>query len=225
MGAAPSRLSNMAEGLRERGCEVDVLTALPNYPQGKIFEGYRGRLFKREERRGVGLFRYWIYATVSSGALARMVNMFSFAVMMWLFAFRRGRIRSYDRVIIQTPTLVVASSAMLLFKRLYGKTCLLNVSDIWPQTAVDMGAMREGSYSCRFMAMLERYLYRHADGILGQSQEILDHVSRHVAGKPLFLYRNLQRYVIGDCPKKKSDPLRLVFSGMLGVELYHLRSA
>ena len=39
VGAAPSRLTNMAEGLRQQGAEVDVLTSLPNYPKGKIFDG------------------------------------------------------------------------------------------------------------------------------------------------------------------------------------------
>ena len=43
LGAAPSRITNMAEGLKSQGAEVDVLTSLPNYPQGQIFEGYRGR--------------------------------------------------------------------------------------------------------------------------------------------------------------------------------------
>ena len=141
VGAAPSRLANMAEGLKGQGCEVDVLTSLPNYPKGKIFDGYRGCLSKHEVRNGVNVFRYWIYATVSRNAVARVLNMFSFAVMIWLFAFKYRRIKGYDCVIIQTPTLVVAASAMRLFKGLYGKRCVLNVSDIWPLTAFDMGAI------------------------------------------------------------------------------------
>lgn len=180
VGAAPSRLGNMAEGLLRQGCEVDVLTSLPNYPQGRIFDGYRGRLSKYEQHRGIGVFRYWIYATVSRSPLARIVNMFSLAVTLWLFAFKRRRIQGYDTVIIQTPTLVVAASAMLLFKGLYGKRCVLNVSDIWPLTAVDMGAMRQYSASYRFMAWLEHYLYRKADGVLGQSEEILNHVAQEL---------------------------------------------
>ena len=233
VGAAPSRLANMAEGLKGHGCEVDVLTSLPNYPKGRIFDGYRGCVSKHEVHGGVDLFRYWIYATVSRNALARIVNMFSFAVMIWLFAFKRKRIRSYDVVIIQTPTLVVAKSAMRLFKGLYGKRCVLNVSDIWPLTAVDMGAMTIGSRSWRYMAGLERYLYRHADGVLGQSEEILNHVGAMISGGEadseevlssslwkknpnLFLYRNLQEYNLSD-GKERGERLKLVFSGMLGV--------
>lgn len=218
VGAAPSRLANMAEGLRREGNEVDVLTSLPNYPKGQIFDGYRGRVSKRENRNGVILFRYWIYATVSKSPIARILNMFSFAVMIWLFAFKRSRIKGYDRVIIQTPTLVVAVSAMCIFKGLYGKKCILNVSDIWPSTAVDMGAMKEGSKAYNFMAWCERYLYSKSDGILGQSNEILQHIAsfeRHPSR--LFLYRNLQSYDMKMEYKTKGSPLKLVFSGMLGV--------
>lgn len=240
VGAAPSRLANMAEGLKHQGCEVDVLTSLPNYPKGKIFDGYRGCISKHEVHGDVNLFRYWIFATVSRNPIFRILNMFSFAVMIWLFAIKRKRIKSYDCVIIQTPTLVVAKSAMKLFKGLYGKKCVLNVSDIWPLTAVDMGAMKMGDRSWKYMAKLEKYLYKKADAVLGQSEEILNHVAQEKMkleggwnkkeedtddvlnsslwreNKELFLYRNLQTYNISE-HKTKNPKLKLVFSGMLGV--------
>ena len=235
VGAAPSRLANMAEGLKRHGCEVDVLTSLPNYPKGKIYDGYRGRLCRHEVHGGVDVFRYWIYATVSRNAVARALNMFSFAVMIWLYAFRCRRIRKYDFVVIQTPTLVVAKSAMVLFKGLYGRKCILNVSDIWPLTAVDIGAMAMGSRSWKYMEGLEDYLYRKADGVFGQSEEILNHIRCKMTGGAqndtdgvlgsemwkedgkLFLYRNLQTYDLSGGAKRRGAPLRMVFSGMLGV--------
>ena len=241
VGAAPSRLANMAEGLKKQGCEVDVLTSLPNYPKGRIFDGYRGCMSKHEVHGDVNLFRYWIFATVSRNPVFRILNMFSFAVMIWLFGFKCKRIKSYDCVIIQTPTLVVAKSAMKLFKGVYGKKCVLNVSDIWPLTAVDMGAVKMGSRSWKYMAGLEKYLYKKADGVLGQSEEILNHVAQDMLvqqgkwdetkhrdtdevlnsmlwkeNKKLFLYRNLQTYNVGE-HKAKNQKLKLVFSGMLGV--------
>lgn len=218
VGAAPSRLANMAEGLKEKGCEVEVLTSLPNYPTGKIFDGYRGRVSKHEVHNGVDLFRYWIYATVSRNPIARVLNMFSFAVTIWLFACHVSRCRKYDVVIIQTPTLVVAKSAMKIFKGLYGKKCVLNVSDIWPSTAVDMGVMQVGSRSYNYMAGCEKYLYKKSDAVLGQSNEILQHIATFEE-KPskMFLYRNLQRYEMNKEFKKRGTPVKIVFSGMLGV--------
>ncbi len=217
VGAAPSRLANMAEGLKEQGAEVDVLTSLPNYPKGRIYEGYRGHLSMKEVVNGCNVFRYWIYATVSQNPIARIVNMFSFALMIWLFAFKRKRIKNYDHIIIQTPTLVVGVSAMILFRGIYRKKCIINVSDIWPSTAVDMGVMREGSTSYKFMHWCEKYLYRKCDGVLGQSQEILDHIITFPHHGPLFLYRNLQRYRLDYEHKTKDNPLKIVFCGMLGV--------
>ena len=217
VGAAPSRLANMAEGMLKHGIDVDVLTGLPNYPKGEIFDGYKGHISKYEKHNGVGVYRYWLFATVSRNPIARVLNMFSFAMMIWLFLFKVNKIKSYDKIIIQTPTLVVAASAMLLFKKLYGKTVILNVSDIWPLTAVDMGAIKEGSKSFRFLSMLERFLYRNSDGILGQSQEILDHIKGFKNKGQLFLYRNLQHYELSESYKAKNTALKVVFSGMLGV--------
>ena len=218
VGAAPSRLANMAEGLCACGCEVDVLTSLPNYPKGRIFEGYRDCLFRQEKQNGITIFRYWVKATVSKKPLARIANMFSFACVMWLFSFRRKLIKSYDRIIIQTPSLVAATSAMIMMKKLYGRTCVLNVSDLWPLSAVDIGAIRHGSLSYRFMAMLERFLYRHADAILGQSNEIISYIkSVGFNSQKFFLYRNLQPYEVNYGVKKRHQPLRIVYAGLLGV--------
>lgn len=217
VGAAPSRLTNMAEGLKGSGCDCIVLTCLPNYPKGKIDEGYRGKLSMRESRNGIDLFRYWIYATVSKSAIARVLNMFSFAITMWLFAFKRKRIKGYDRVIIQTPSLVIAASAMIIFKKLYGKCCVLNVSDIWPLTAFDMGAMTKESKSYKFMAMLERFLYRNSDAIFAQSQETIDYIKNLHPEKDFFLYRNLQRYKVANPKTSKGKPLKIVYAGLLGV--------
>jgi hypothetical protein len=58
IGAAASRIANMAEGLQRQGLSVDVLTCLPNYPRGRIFEGYRGCYSKKETINGINVYRY-----------------------------------------------------------------------------------------------------------------------------------------------------------------------
>ena len=58
LGAAPSRITNLAKGLKSFGVDVDVLTCLPNYPKGKIFDGYRGHFSMKETMDGINVFRY-----------------------------------------------------------------------------------------------------------------------------------------------------------------------
>ena len=153
IGAAPSRITNMAEGLSGLGIKVDVLTCLPNYPKGRIFDGYRGAFSKTEDVNGITVFRYWTYASISRRPLVRLASMCAFATTLWCFALKRKRIKSYDKVIIQTPPVLAAASAMLLFRCCYRKKVVLNVSDLWPLSAVELGAMKEGGVYHRVMGV------------------------------------------------------------------------
>ena len=219
IGAAPSRISNMAEALCERGAQVDVLTCLPNYPKGQIFDGYRHCFSKRESLGGVTVFRYWVYASVSKNPIVRMLGMLSFSLTLWVFGLKFRRVKTYDRVIVQTPPLMVGFSAVLLFRCLYRRMTLLNISDLWPMSAVELGAVKKGSLYYKVLAAMERFIYRHATAYQGQSQEIINHVEDFGFGKPHFLYRNLQKSLPIQNPNASPDRtcLRLVYAGLLGV--------
>lgn len=219
LGAAPSRITNMAEGLKNQGVEVDVLTCLPNYPKGRIFEGYRRRFCKHEVIRGIHVYRYWAFATVSKNPLLRILGMLSFSFLLWCFALRFRKVKSYDGIIVQSPPIMVAHSAIFLFKKVFRKKVVLNVSDLWPMSAVELGAVREGSLYHRVLERMERFIYKGADAIQGQSNEILRHIKTFVPEKPLFLYRNLQ-HALPAAPqevKEENAPFRIVYAGLLGV--------
>lgn len=143
--------------------------------------------------------------------------MMSFATMLWLFAFKIKKIQGYDRVIIQSPPLPVAGSAITLFKKIFGRKILVNISDLWPLSAVELGAMCEGGKIYNIFAWIERYIYRNADGIFGQSEEIIRHVNQFPSTKNKFVYRNLQQYAVAAQPKRKHTPFRIVYAGLLGV--------
>lgn len=221
IGAAPNRITNLVRGLKERGAQVDVLTCLPNYPKGRIFDGYRGRFSMKENLDGVNVYRYWTYATVSKGIVRRALAMTSFAVTMWAFGFKRKLIHSYDKVIIQSPPIMVSASAMFLFKCCYRKKVVLNVSDLWPGSAVELGFMKENSLSYKFTSRQERKIYRRADAVMGQSNGILDRVRSLEPDKRLFLYRNLSRIPSGQQAAQektaRTGSLKIAYAGLLGV--------
>ena len=221
IGAAPSRITNLVRGLKESGAQVDVLSCLPNYPKGRIFEGYRGRFSMKENLNGVDVYRYWTYATVSKGVVRRALAMTSFAVTMWAFGLKRKLIHSYDKVIVQSPPIMVSASAMSLFKCCFGKKVVLNVSDLWPGSAVELGFMKENSLPFKFTSRQERKIYRRADAVMGQSNEILDRVRSLEPDKRLFLYRNLSRISAELKVRKEktasSGKFKIVYAGLLGV--------
>ena len=218
LGAAPSRITNLAKGLKAMGVDVDILTCLPNYPKGRVFDGYRRRFSMKETIDGIKVYRYWTYATVSKNPFKRVLAMTSYAMTMWSFAFKRKLIKSYDRIIVQSPPIMVSASAMLLFKKLYGKKVVLNVSDLWPGSAVELGFVREGSLSFKVLSSQERFIYKNAHSVMGQSQEIVEHGEKMFPGKSTFLYRNLQP-VENVClqPRERSSRLKIVYAGLFGV--------
>ncbi len=218
VGAAPSRITNMAEALHAHGAEVDILTCLPNYPKGEIFDGYKGCFSQKEVINGVNVFRYWTYASISSRAIDRILSMMAFSITLWVFAFRIRRIRHYDRVIIQSPHLAIAASALVLFRKIYRRTCILNVSDLWPLSAVELGAVKEGSKMHKFMLWIERFIYKNASAFQGQSNEIIEHIRKFQPDKRCFLYRNLQHDCEVECVKSTMNgPFKFVYAGLMGV--------
>ena len=211
LGAAPIRMTNLVKGLKASGVEVDVLTSFPNYPKGRIFDGYRRRFSIKETVDGVNVYRYWTYATVSRNPIKRVLAMTSYAVSMWAFAFKRKLIKGYDRVIVQSPPIMVSASAVLLFKKLFGKNTILNVSDLWPGSAVELGFVRKGSLYFKVLSSLERFIYRNA-------KEIVEHICDMFPDKRTFLYRNLQPLDGTPLPvRKRNERLKIVYAGLFGV--------
>ena len=218
VGAAPTRLMNMAKGLKEKGADVDILTCMPNYPTGEIFDAYKGRFFLKEEYQGISIYRYWVYASNKMSLIPRLLGMTAFAFMMWFFALKRDLIKSYDKVIVQTPNLIPAFSACILFKSMYRKKVIVNVSDIHPSTLADLGMIVKDSRYYKILSWFQNKIYNKATAFLCQSNEILEQVKSVRRNADCFLYRNLQRTsILSDYKNSgKKSPLRIVYAGLVG---------
>ncbi len=160
MGAPPARLFEMAGRLRDRGHEVTVLTALPNRPTGRVFEGYRGKLRMTETIEGIRVVRTWIRPSNAPRALPRLLSDLSYLTSTILWGWwGLGR---QDVVLYQSPPLFATIAARWLKLLTRGKLVMW-ASDIWPDLLVRIGQVREGGMAFGVMSRLERYGYKHAD--------------------------------------------------------------
>jgi len=176
MGAPQARLSELAKYFASRGHKVTVLTAMPNYPQGSIFPGYGG-LFCREEQDGVSVIRTLIYPTKSTSMFRRLVSYLSFVVSSLLVGI--AVLPKADYLITESPPLFLSISGWLLAK-VKGARWILNVSDLWPDSAKYIGMLEERSFSYRMLQKMAHFFYRKAWLVTGQSKEIISEIGHQV---------------------------------------------
>lgn len=167
-GAAAIRLSRLARSLVRDGHRVTVLTGMPNYPSGIIPPEYRRTLLRRETLDGVDVRRVWVYASPSKGTRARLLNQFSF---MSMAALRGVFLARPDVILVESHPLFVTLTGGWL-RRVRRAPVVLNVSDLWPESAVATGALRADSLMVRVASRVERWAYRDAAHIVSMTEGV-----------------------------------------------------
>jgi len=185
-GAAQNRLSDLASRLAEAEHSVTVLTALPSYPTGRIFDGYRGRLWMNENRNGVKVVRTWVYTTSQKGFVPRMLNYLCFSIVAFLAGLATAR--RADLVFVESPPLFVGVTGYLL-SRLKRAKFVLNISDLWPESAIVLGMLRNRRL-IKLATLVEKGLYRRAALVTGQTQGIVSSIQSRVSGTRVVLLTN-----------------------------------
>ena len=215
MGAPQNRLFEMCRGLKDNGADVSIITGMPNYPTGKIFPEYKGKFSSVEELDGMEVKRYWLYASNAKKVLPRIWNMISFSMTV-MCSLRYLRKRKNDYIIVESPPLTLGESARLLAKWT-GAKLIMNVSDLWPLSARELGAMSGDGLAYKTLEKLERHLYKKSVFCMGQSQEIVDYIKEHGA-KEVYLFRNgVDPSRFQDLDTKPEDgKVKLIYAGLLG---------
>lgn len=125
--------------LAAKGFQVEVVTGFPNYPGGKVYDGYRIRAIQRERIGAAEVTRLAMYPSHDRSALRRMATYFSFMVTAFLYLTFRAR--KADLVYVYYPALTagLAAVAAKLFRR---TPVILDVQDMWPDSLGSSGMMR-----------------------------------------------------------------------------------
>lgn len=155
VGAAQLRLSAVARALTTRGHEVEVVTGMPNYPQGRIAEGYGG-VFRTEMLDGIRVRRSWLLPATGSG-FRRMLNYLTFTATSLPAA---ATMKRADVVLVESPPPTLAVVGWVIARR-WNAAMVLNVSDLWPDSAIQLGLLQDGPVA-RTVGWLERWAYARA---------------------------------------------------------------
>lgn len=214
IGAPQNRLFETAQGLKAAGWEILIITAMPNYPTGKIFSGYRNRFSKRDTQDSLTIKRYWLYPSNSKRRLPRIVSMLSFC---FISLFSVFALKKFEPAFILTesPPLPLGLTGIIL-SRITGAKHLLNVSDLWPLSALELGFIKKGKFYS-VLTKFEQMLYKKSFACLGQSEGITRALTSNGARRSLFYSNGVDTSRFYACEKSGYKPLDIIYAGLLGV--------
>lgn len=186
VGAPQNRLYELAVRLQQKGANITVLTAMPNYPQMKIYSGYEGLKYKYEEMDGLKVHRSSIYVSENRGIISRLRNYFSFVQSSWKTG--KNIPGNFDYIFCESPPLFLGITAVRLARRKKAKL-IFNVSDLWPESAEKLGVV-QNKLLLWLAYKLESWIYRNSSLITCQTQGIQASISSRFPEKRTYWLPN-----------------------------------
>ena len=214
-GAAANRIEQLALKLHQNNYKVSVICPLGNYPKGELFPEYKGKFSVTEKRDDITVKRLWIYPSVSKNLIVRIISVLSFSLSLFFYLLFK---KTPQKVVVQSPPLLLSFISVFVLS-LKNKKIILNISDLWPLAAIELKALKENSFSHKFSLFLERFIYKKATLIIGQSNEIISHVKSLFPEKECHLYRNFPDHKVEnfDLKLEENQPVKIFYAGLLGI--------
>lgn len=150
----------------EREVQITVLTTAPNYPQGKVYDGYKNRLYTVEQIENIRVIRLWSYISSNSGFIRRVFDYCSFAGV----AIFASLLIKTDLILITSPQFFLTFTGRIA-SRLKCIPWVLEVRDLWPDSIVEVGALKPGRWF-KIFKRFEYNAYRSANRIITVTQHI-----------------------------------------------------
>lgn len=184
--APAARLYEHAVRWVRAGHEVSVITCAPNFPEGKVYPGYRNRWYSIEWIDGIRVVRVKSFITANEGFLLRTLDYVSFMFTSFVAGLFERR---PDVVVATSPQFfcAVGGWALSAVRRL---PFVFELRDLWPASIEAVGAMRP-SRALRILEKIELFLYRRADAIVAVTESFrADLVRRGIPGQKIHVVMN-----------------------------------
>jgi glycosyltransferase involved in cell wall biosynthesis len=211
----PFRIKDLCESLVKRGHRITVLTGLPNYPEGRIYDGYRGKDKREELLNGVQVIRCYLIPR-GRNRLMLFLNYVSFTFFASLTALRLSS--DFDVVFAEQTSPVLMTVPAIVYKKKHGKKMLLYCLDPWPDSLA-AGGIREGSFFYRLFWPISKWIYASADRLMVSSFSFIDYfVDTFSFDRNGITYLPQYAEELFDCSgeKRNNEQFNLVFAGNVG---------
>ncbi|WP_221074087.1 glycosyltransferase family 4 protein [Agarivorans aestuarii] len=168
------------------GHKVTVVTCAPNFPEGRVFEGYKNAWYQTHQLDGIDVVRVKTFITANEGFVKRILDFMSFMVT----GFIAGLFQKKPDVIVATSPQFFSAIAGWALSAVKRKPFVFELRDIWPASITAVGAMKD-SFVIRMLEKIELFLYRRADSIVSVTHSFKDElIKRGIDGDKIDIVLN-----------------------------------
>jgi glycosyltransferase involved in cell wall biosynthesis len=191
-------MNEMAVALTERGVAVEVLTGKPNYPEGKLFAGYKPIRVERESHSGISILRMPVVTRGAKNRLRLALNYLSFIVSgillgPWLLRRNRASV-----ILVYCPSPLLQAIPAIFIAWLKRIPVVLYVQDLWPESLEATGYV-QNRFVLATVSRVVKYIYQNVDLILISSKPFEGSIKGFCKTTPI-------AYLPNSVDKKMSDP-------------------
>ena len=176
---------HIKEWIKDENVEVTVLTCFPNFPHGKVYNGYKNKLYQREKFDGIDVIRVWSYMSKNEGFVKRVLDYISFAFM----AFFVGLFQKFDVIVATSPQFFTtwAGCGLAKIKR---RPWVFELRDLWPESIKTVGAMKQGKI-IEILEKIELGLYKSSNLVIAVTEAFRQNlIARGIDGNKIKVITN-----------------------------------
>ncbi len=215
------RINDICIGLKEKGHSVSVLTAKPNYPKGKFYEGYNFFNKSYEVYQGIEIYRSPIIPRGTGTGIKLFINYISFVIFGILRVLFLNK--KFDKVFVYAPSPITVGYIGIISSIRFRAKSYIWVHDLWPESVKDAGGINN-KFILHLIDLMTRNIYFFYNTILVQSPYFKNYLLKQKVSENKIIYypyyaENFYKIVK---PKKEikslfRDTLNIVFAGNIGV--------
>lgn len=175
-------INDLVKEWEKEGYEFEVLTRAPSYPFGKVYEGYKNKIYQTTYFDSIKIHRFPVWQGYQKSTIIKILNYFSFVFWsFWVILFIGKR---FDKVFIyQTGPLTLATAGILL-KKFYHAKVTIWTQDLWPETVYAYG-FKQTKFLTSCLDWFVKWIYKNCDDILVSCEGFIERIHRYVPGKKI----------------------------------------
>lgn len=175
-------INDLSQEWEKEGYDFEVLTRTPSYPFGKVYQGYKNKIYQTTYFNTIKIHRFPVWQGYERSVLIKILNYFSFVFWsFWVILFIGRR---FDRVFIyQTGPLTLATAGILM-KKFFGAKVTIWTQDLWPETVYAYG-FKKTKFLSFCLDGFVKWIYKNCDSILVSCEGFIERIHRYVPGKEI----------------------------------------